>query len=180
VLGQDQLGQPFMERTASVTVNKHGCRYSSRHDYGVGTSVTLQLVGSIVGCEKPQTVRGIVRSVHPPASLRELQQVGVELETPGNVWGIMPAPADWTIAVETNVMAPKLTAVTADATEFENPKARPSEALRSPEPGMAAVSGTQPQSGAPQVKRVVVTPDGLISALQGKLQQEAESRYRQR
>lgn len=184
VLGQDQFGQPFMERTASVTVNKHGCRYPSRHDYGVGTSVTLQLVGSIVGCEKPQTVRAIVRSVHPPASLRELQQVGVELETPGNVWGIVSAPVDWTSAVETNVSTPKLTAVTADAPGPETKKVRPREALRTPEPKVAEVASIPPpeaqgtlapqSAGAPQVKRVVVTPDGLISALQGKLQQEAE------
>ena len=177
VLGQDQLGQPFMERTASVTVSKHGCRYPSRHDYGVGTPVTLQLVGSIVGSNKPQTVRAMVRSVHPPASLRELQQVGVELETPGNIWGIVSAPADWTSAAEANVSTQKLTGVTADATGSE--KVRPREALRTPEPKMAEVVSIPPpeapRSPVPHsVKRVVVTPDGLISALQGKLQQEAE------
>ncbi len=173
-----------MERTASITVNKHGCRYPSRHDYGVGTSVTLQLVGSMVGCEKPQTVVAMVRSVHPPASLRELQQVGVELETPGNIWGIAPAPADWTSRVETNVPTEKLTGVIAEATGSGTQKIRPHEVLRRPEPKMAEVVSIPtpevpgplaPQSaGPPQVKRVVVTPDGLIAALQGKLQQEAE------
>jgi hypothetical protein len=173
-----------MERTASVTVNKHGCRYPSRHDYGVGTSVTLQLVGSIVGCEKPQTVRAMVRSVHAPASLRELQQVGVELETPGNIWGIVPEPADWASGAEMNVSTPKLTAVVPDATGSETKKARPREALRMPEPKMAEVVSIPPPEAprppapqsaeAPQVKRMVVTPDALISALQGKLQQEAE------
>lgn len=184
VLGQDQLGQPFMERTASITVNKHGCRYPSRHDYGVGTSVTLQLVGSIVGSEKPQTVHAVVRSIHPPASLREMQQVGVELETPGNIWGIVTEPADWTSAVETNVSKPKSTGETAEATGSETKKVKPPEAPRTAEPKMAeAVSIPPPEAprplgpqsaGVPQVKRVVVTPDGLISALQGKLQQEAE------
>jgi hypothetical protein len=184
VLGQNQLGEPFMERTASITVSNHGCRYPSRHDYGVGTSVTLQLVGSIVGSEKPQTVRAMVRSVHPPASLRELQQVGVELETPGNVWGIVPAPTDWTSIVETKASTPKLTEVTAKATGSETKKVGPLEALRAPEPKMAEVASVPPpkaprplappSAGAPQVKRVVVTPDELISALQGKLQQEAE------
>jgi len=183
VLGQDQLGQPFMERTASITVNKHGCRYPSRHDYGIGTSVTLQLVGPIVGCDKPQTVRAMVRSVHPPASLRELQQVGVELETPGNIWGIVSAPADWASTAETNGSTPKLTGVITDAAASETKKVRPPEALRTPGPKAEVVTipppdaprPLAPQSAeAPQVKRVVVTPDGLISALQGKLQQEAE------
>ena len=184
VLGQDQSGQPFMERTASVTVNKHGCRYPSRHDYGVGTSVTLQLVGSIVGCDKPQTVRAMVRSVHPPASLRELQQVGVELETPGNIWGIAPEPADWTSAVETKVSSPKATVAMAEAAGPETKKVSAREVLRMPEPKMAGIATISPPEAprplaaqpaeAPQAKRVVVTPDGLISALQGKLQQEAE------
>src|SRR5215467_2387435 len=184
VLGQNQFGEPFMERTASVTVSNHGCRYPSRHDYGIGTSVTLQLVGSIVGSDKPQTVRAMVRSVHPPASLRELQQVGVELETPGNVWGIVPAPKDWTSVVETNASAPKLTGATANATGSDTKKVRPLEAQHKAETGTAKVVSIPapeapqppaPQSaGAPQVKRVVVTPEGLISALQGRLQQEAE------
>jgi hypothetical protein len=184
VLGQNQFGEPFMERTAAITVSNHGCRYPSRHDYGVGTSVTLQLVGSIVGSDKPQTVRAMVRSIHPPASLRELQQVGVELETPGNVWGIVPAPTDWTSAMERNASTPKLTGLTANAKESETEKVGLLEALRTPEPKMAEAARIPPpeaplplapqSSGTPQVKRAVVTPDGLIAALQGKLQQEAE------
>jgi len=182
VMGQNQVGEPFMERTTSVTLSKHGCRYPSRHDYGVGTAVTLQLVGSI-GNEKPQTVRAMVRSIHPPASLRELQQVGVELETPANVWGIVPAPTDWTS--ETNLSKPQLAVAVAHAPEAETKKIRPGEVLRMPEPNKSEVasltspsptaSRPAPESpGTPQVQRAVVTPDKLISALQGKLQQEAE------
>jgi len=93
VMGQNRAGESFMERTVAVSLNMHGCRYHSRHDYGVGTWVTLQMVGLFGAEEKPATVRAMVRSVHPPASLRELQQVGVELETPSNVWGILsPRP----------------------------------------------------------------------------------------
>ena len=98
VLGQNRMGEPFMERTVSTCLNMHGCRYPSRHDYGVGTWVTLQVVELMK--EKPATVRAMVRSVHPPASLRELPQIGVELETPGNVWGIAPPPGDWLSARE--------------------------------------------------------------------------------
>ena len=113
VLGRNRMGEPFMERTVSVTLNMHGCRYPSRHDYGVGTWVTLQLVGLISSEEKPATVRAMVRSVHPPGSLRELQQVGVELETPANVWGIVPPPADWTSVQGTNTSTAQLAAVIA-------------------------------------------------------------------
>src|SRR6266850_8165455 len=117
VLGQNRTGEPFVERTVSVTLNMHGCRYHSRHDYGVGTWVTLQAVGLISSEEKPATVRAIVRSVHPPGSLRELQQVGVELETPANVWRIAPPPADWTSVQETNTSTAQPVAVIAPMQE---------------------------------------------------------------
>jgi len=173
-----------MERTASVTLSKHGCRYPSRFDYGVGTSVTLQLMGSISGNEKPQTVRAIVRSIHPPASLRELQQVGVELEIPANVWGIAPAPADWSGEVKSNVSSPQMPAVAASTAEPQTKvaglgKAAPQNPIVKAQDTTNLPVPLESRPAVPQVpvmpaKRVVVTPDGLISALQGKLQQEAE------
>ena len=202
VLGQNHTGEPFMERTAAVTLSKHGCRYPSRFDYGVGTPVTLQLMGSISGDAKPQTVRAIVRSVHPPASLRELQQVGVELETPANVWGIAPAPTDWTDTIKpdlaksnaagvngapiaaASVLTPQPgTAAGSPAREMnvtklggmapQKPEPKMQDVASFPAPSPLQLAATQ-VSGATQAKRVVVTPDALISALQGKLQQEAE------
>jgi len=193
VLGKNRMGEPFMERTVSVTVNKHGCLYPSRHDHGVGTWVTLQLVGLIGDDEKP-IVRAMVRSIHPPASLRELQQVGVELETPANVWGIEPAPADWTSAVEGNVLTPQLAAVVAPAPKPETKTGGLSEVPLKPEPepkmgdatkmgDVTSISSRSPATSRPtdpkgleaaKPQRVVVTADGLISALQGRFQQEAE------
>jgi hypothetical protein len=183
VLGQNRMGEPFMERTVSVTLNMHGCRYPSRHDCSVGTWVTLQVAGFISSEEKPATVRAIVRSIHSPESLRELPQVGVELETPANVWGVVPPPADWMSTGETSTSTTQLAAAPALAQE---PKVGLSEIQKKPEPKMAEVTNFPSPSPAaarppapklaeaPQPQRVVVTPDGLISALQGKLQQEAE------
>jgi hypothetical protein len=184
VLGQNRMGEPFMERTVSVTLNMHGCRYASRHDYGVGTWVTLQMVGLNSFEEKPATVRAIVRSVHPPESLRELQQVGVELESPANVWGIAPAPADWLNAPKTNTSTAKPEVVIAKTQEAATkktievpmkPVSKVSEitSVASPSPADSEPAApTVPE--APQPRRVVVTADGLISALQGKLEKEAE------
>src|SRR6266404_212459 len=185
VLGRNRMGEPFMERTVSVSLNMHGCRYPSRHDYDVGTWVTLQLVGLISSEEKPATVRAMVRSVHPPGSLRELQQVGVELETPANVWGIERPPADWLSAQEANASTARLVAVISPAQESATKKIGLGETMKS-EPEVADVASFPSRSPtafrppapkvaeAPQLPRVVVTPDRLISALQGKLQQEAE------
>jgi len=180
------MGEPFVERTVSVSLNMHGCLYHSRHDYGIGTWVTLQVVGLISSEEKPAPVRAVVRSVHPPASLRELQQVGVELETPANVWGIVLPPADWLGAGETSTSTAQLAAVIAPAQESATKKVGLGKPVMKPEPKMAEVASFPSPSPAasrppapkvpeaPQPPRIVVTPDGLISALQGKLQQEAE------
>src|SRR6266705_6629503 len=94
IFGQNRMGEPFVERTVSISLNVHGCRYPSRHDYGVGSWITLQVVGLNVEPKLP-AVRARVRSVHASQSSRELQQVGVELENPGNVWGIVAPPQDW-------------------------------------------------------------------------------------
>src|SRR2546429_6566623 len=56
VFGEGRVGEPFVERTVSTSVNLHGCRYPSRHDYVVGTWVTLQVVGLNVE-PKPPAVR---------------------------------------------------------------------------------------------------------------------------
>lgn len=187
VLGQNRMGEPFMERTVSVTLNAHGCRYASRHDYGVGTWVTLQMVGLNNSEEKPASVRAIVRSVHPPASLRELQQVGVELENPANVWGIALPPADWKNARATSTSTATVEVLPAPAQESGSKKIR--EITMKPDSKVSEItssSSSSPAASQPaappapksaegaQPARAVVTPEKLIAALQGKLQQEAE------
>jgi hypothetical protein len=92
VRGIDLLGQPFEERTATLALNLHGCRYSSKHHLPKNTWVTLEL---------PQTrnhpnVRARVAWVQRPHSIRDFFQVAVELEGPANIWGVDAPPADWT------------------------------------------------------------------------------------
>ncbi|HET7108928.1 MAG TPA: hypothetical protein VFI38_19095 [Candidatus Acidoferrum sp.] len=184
VLGQNRLGEPFMERTVSVTLNMHGCRYASRHDYGVGTWVTLQMVGLNSSEEKPATVRAIVRSVHPPASLRELQQVGVELESPANVWGIALPPEDWQNIQASSTSTAKLEPLVAPTQESPakkvreitmKPDSKVSEITSSSSPSPAVSPSPAPAASKPDgSQRAVVTPEKLIAALQERLQQEAE------
>ncbi|MGB0034018.1 MAG: hypothetical protein WBP79_00920 [Candidatus Acidiferrales bacterium] len=94
VRGVDLLGQPFEERTSTLAFNLHGCRYASKRHLPKNTWVTLEL---------PQTsdrhnVRARVAWIQRPHSVRELFQIGVELESPSNIWGVVSPPADWTPA----------------------------------------------------------------------------------
>jgi uncharacterized protein YicC (UPF0701 family) len=134
---------------------------------------------------KPPAVRARVRSVHNSQSSRELQQVGVELENPGNVWGIVAPPQDWMAVGATNSSMAQFAAV---APAFEPPPAplKLDEPVETPQHHMADVATFPSPSPVaakppapklaepPKPQRVVITPDGLIAALQGKLQQSAE------
>ena len=185
VFGQNRMGEPFVERTVSTSINLHGCRYPSRHDYGVGAWVTLQVVGLNVE-PKPPAVRARVKSIHMSQSARELQQVGVELENPGNVWGITVPPQDWLALGETNTLvapfapavapAPVAPPVTPEPDEPEvKMEHKMAEVTTFPSPSPAADKPQPPKlADAPKPQRVVITPDGLINALQGRLQQAAE------
>jgi hypothetical protein len=185
VFGQNRVGEPFVERTVSTSLNLHGCRYPSRHDYGVGSWVTLQVVGLNVE-PKPPAVRARVRSVHTSQSARELQQVGVELENPGNVWGIVTPPQDWVTAGGANATLAQFATAAAPAPDLPpmtmklddppaNAEHRMAEVATFPSPSPVASKQPSPKlAEAAKPQRVLITPDGLITAMQGKLQQAAE------
>ena len=100
VTGVDALGRPFQERTSTLLINCHGCRYQSKHYVLKNMWVTLEVPHPETGRE-PRTVRGRVTWIQRPRTVRELFQIGVELDTPGNVWGIAFPPEDWFAFPET-------------------------------------------------------------------------------
>jgi hypothetical protein len=187
IFGQNRLGEPFVERTVSTSLNLHGCRYPSRHDYGVGSMITMQVVGLEVE-PKPPALRAIVKSVHMSHSARELQQVGVELEIPGNVWGIAAPPQDWLAAggmsssmaslgsaVEPTEARPAMSENLVELPARPEPKMAEVATFPSPSRAAGAAKSPAPQEPEPpKQRRVVITPDGLVNALQGKLQLAAE------
>jgi hypothetical protein len=103
VRGIDLLGQPFEERTTTLTFNLHGCRYTSKHHLPRNTWVTLDLplgVAQGAGQENPgrstgadasgnsrTLLRARVAWVQRPHSIRDFFQIAVELESPANIWG---------------------------------------------------------------------------------------------
>ena len=94
VTGVDALGQPFKERTTTTMVNCHGCKYQSKHYVPKNSIVTLDIPRPEPAFP-PRTVKGRVVWVQRPRTVRELFQIGLEFETPGNVWGIAFPPEDW-------------------------------------------------------------------------------------
>ena len=94
VSGVDALGQPFRERTSTLIINCHGCKYQSKHYVLKDSWVTLEIPHAQPGRD-PHQVRAQVTWIQKPKTIRELFQVGVELEVPGNVWGIAFPPPDW-------------------------------------------------------------------------------------
>src|SRR6266404_2753216 len=94
VTGVDALGRPFQERTSTLIINCHGCRYQSKHYVLKNMWVTFEVPHNESGRD-PRTVRARVTWIQRPRTVRELFQIGVELEVPGNVWGIAFPPGDW-------------------------------------------------------------------------------------
>ena len=94
VTGVDALGRPFTERTSTLIINCHGCRYQSKHYVLKNMWVTLEVPHPEAG-QPPRTVRGRVAWIQRPRTVRQLFQVALELETPGNTWGIAFPPPDW-------------------------------------------------------------------------------------
>ncbi len=94
VTGVDAIGRPFTEHTSTLIINCHGCRYQSKHYVLKNMWVKLEIPHSDSG-QPPRVVRGRVAWIQRPRTVRQLFQVALELEIPGNVWGIAFPPEDW-------------------------------------------------------------------------------------
>src|SRR5262249_21917639 len=94
VTGVDALGRPFVERTSSLIINCHGARFQSKHYVLKNMWVKLEIPHPESG-QSPRSVRGRVAWIQRPRTVRQLFQVALELEVPGNVWGIAFPPEDW-------------------------------------------------------------------------------------
>src|SRR5437660_5965967 len=94
VTGVDALGRPFVERSSSLILNCHGCRYQSKHYVLKNMWVKLEIPHPETG-QPPRSVRGRVAWIQRPRTVRQLFQVAVELEVSGNLWGIAFPPEDW-------------------------------------------------------------------------------------
>ncbi len=164
------MGNPFVEMTSVVAFNCHGCLYRSRYHNRPGSWVTLHMASADTGTAQP--VRAQVRFVRLPASPTDLYQVGVELESPANVWRIPSPPEDWTsfarriMDAQSADNASGLHVVPDDSGLPEGWPQTGAAELASPVPAATSAAGKQ--------VRVVVSSDQLLQRLEGKLQQAAD------
>ncbi len=83
--------RPFSERCNTTLVNAHGCGLIVSRALANGVPVRLE----IVSAKRHTTAR--VSEVVPLGGDPETWLVGLELDIPGNFWGIDYAPSDWKV-----------------------------------------------------------------------------------
>src|SRR5271170_3312111 len=83
--------QPFSEQGNTTLVNAHGCGLIVARNITHGIQVRLE----IVSAKRHTTAR--VSEVVPLGGDPETWLVGLELDVPGNFWGIEYAPSDWRV-----------------------------------------------------------------------------------
>jgi hypothetical protein len=193
IVGQNRQGQPYREKMSTVCLNLHGCCYQSWHNSQLGSKVDLQVTEGFEA--KSPVVRARVRSVRSPMSHSELYQIGVEFDTPANIWGIGSPPEDWLRVLEGTTTTTELAAAAAPAPErgeepeeAENASAPETAVPAEPEwrhsgvtefpapppPATAAQAEPAKEEGRAKLERVTITMDQLIAALHGKLQRAAD------
>ncbi len=139
VTGVDALGRPFVERTSSLIINCHGCRYQSKHYVLKNMWVTMEIPHPESG-QPPRTVRGRVAWIQRPRTVRQLFQVALELEVSGNVWGIAFPPEDWTAFPELTQVVMRLDAAP-EASPLPPPQAETETTLHLGEPELPPAAG---------------------------------------
>lgn len=94
VQGVNALRMPYVEKVSTLTVSCHGCRYQSRNEVLLGDVVCLEVVKPDDGrsmCSSRARVKWVQRLM-----ARDIPfEVALELESPGNIWGVAPPPGDW-------------------------------------------------------------------------------------
>ncbi len=183
IVGLNRQGMPFREKMSTVSLNLHGCDYQSWHDSQLGVKVEMQIMEGLE--VKSPVVIGRVRSIRPPKSHSELYQIGVEFDTPANIWGITPPPEDWLQVLEGTSTTTELAAAPAPASEPEKTPTVPALQTQEPAAPESRTESAAPPPGAAtpepgkeappaKLERVTITMDQLIAALQGKLHRAAE------
>ena len=80
----------FIERCEIVEISSHGCQLLGPRPLPRLTQVRLDRKTRIA-----ITVAQVIRSTPVESMAVKMWRVGLELEVPGNIWGIAQPPPDW-------------------------------------------------------------------------------------
>ena len=94
VEGVDSFRGPYSEAISTQTISCHGFKYLSKHQVLANALVVLELENKKPN-SPPISARGRVKWVERPQDPNGLFQTAVELESPGNIWGLDSPPQDW-------------------------------------------------------------------------------------
>jgi len=94
VAGVDSFRGPYNEEVSTVTINCHGCMYESKHGVLPNALVRLELNGKGEDSKSIST-SGHVKWTQRPTQHGGMFQTAIELDEPGNIWGIDSPPSDW-------------------------------------------------------------------------------------
>ena len=186
IAGVDSFRGPYQEEVSTIAVSCHGCRYESKYEVLPEASVLLQLNPKAPGA-KPVSTRGRVKWTKRPPETGGLFQTAIELEQPGNIWGIDAPPADWipfiaqrpvesdtTKAKQVAVLRPTLPNL--DLPPAIDLRAKPAPASSRPaEP--PAPEAPAPRASAPQASKFA---GGFQQQMESMLSEMAESAVRER
>src|SRR2546427_760743 len=145
VTGIVLLGQPFWERTATLVVNSHGCKFPSKQKLKTNSWVTLGVTDRWAN-KLLHSVQARVVCVQPPEPRQGFFHIAVELEVPGNVWGVALPPGDWLPFRKPNPLRTSTTA------------AEPPKTARAPTASPASVPEAELREGSPSLGGEVGTP----------------------
>jgi hypothetical protein len=93
VVATDALGQTFRESTSTVMVDCYGCKFQSQNYIPKNSTVTVEVFHA-PGWDR-RVIHGRVVWLQRPRTHREHFQIAIEMDVPGNVWGLHPSPQDW-------------------------------------------------------------------------------------
>jgi hypothetical protein len=93
VVGTDALGQTFRESTSTMVVDCYGCKFQSQNYVPKHSTVTVEIFHA-PGWDR-RVIRGRVVWLQRPRTHREKYQIAIEMDVPGNVWGVTPTPPGW-------------------------------------------------------------------------------------
>jgi len=177
VAGVDSFRGPYNEEVSTLTVNCHGCRYESKHEVLPNAFVILEVNGNAKD-SKPISTRGHVKWTQRPTAQGGLFQTAIELDEPGNIWGIDSPPGDWLPFCGTrNIEAEGTKAKTVAVIRPEAPAPTAKEERSKAVSPRTAEPVRPPSSGAPAVGQLI---GGFQQQMERMLSEAAEAAVRER